>query len=224
MSQTSPIAELSPPGHREWGDVEEITTELFNVWGDGGDLEWAKTAWQTLAQAGMTAYTCEAERTICVVRLIGLAAAYREFCVRAFDEGSSGEWEELVTSDLASGYPRLDSFTLGQLAERRQIDVDNSSLYESDPPVLSHVILELTKDEYRSVVDALTDQWGENAFFTSLYVSAEPGHDEDDGGEDAGEDPSPSPVTARQIDRVMNNDISDGKGHAYAWFSQGLPL
>ena len=224
MNQPSATAELSKADHLEWEDIEEIAADLFDIWAGGGDLEWAETAWRALAQAGMTAYTGEAERTICVMRLIALAAVYREFCVRAFDEGSSGEWEELVTSGLAGGYPRLDDFTLGQLTERRHLDVDSARLDESDPPVLSQVILELAKGEYRGVVDALTDQWGENAFFTSLYASAESGHDEDDDTEETEEGPASSPVTADQINSVMNYDINGGKGSAYAWFSQGLPL
>ena len=126
----------------------------------GGDLAWAKIAWRALSQAGMTAHTSEAERTICVVRLITLSAMHREFCVRAFDEGDSGEWEEEITNELLGDYPLLDVFTLGQIAERRQIDVDNSPLYDSDPPVLLYVILELVKNEYQDVVDTLLKQWG----------------------------------------------------------------
>jgi hypothetical protein len=146
-----------------------------------------------------------------------LSALYWEFCVRAFDEGSSDEWQEGITTDLVGDYPLLDVFTLGQLAERREIDVDNS-----DPSVLPYVILQLIKDEYRGVVDTLQEQWGENAFFTSLYVSAEPDEDEDEEREDE----TSSPVTGDQIDSVMNSgsDLFGGKDQAYTWFSNGLPL
>lgn len=220
MNHASPSAELPQSDHVEWEDVEGIAKQLLHIWVSGGDLAWAKSAWQALSQAGMTAYTSEAERTICVVRLIALSALYQEFCVRAFDEGSSGEWQEEITSDLVGDYPLLDVFTLGQLAERRQIDVDNSPLYDSDPPVLSSVILELVQDEYRQVVDTLQEQWGENAFFTSLYVSAEPDEDEDEDREDE----TSSPVTEDQIDRIMNYDRGSGKDHTYTWFTNGLPL
>jgi len=220
MNQASPSAGLSQADRVEWEDIEDIAKQLLHIWVSGGDLAWAKTAWQALTQAGMTAYTSEAERTVCVVRLIALSSLYQEFCVRAFDEGSSGEWQEEITSDLVGDYPRIDVFTLGQLAERRQIDVDNSPLYDSDPPVLSSVILELVQDEYRHVVDTLQEQWGGNAFFTSLYVSAEPGEDEDEDREDE----TSSPVTMDQIDRVMNYDRGSGKDHAYTWFTNGLPL
>jgi hypothetical protein len=158
-----------------------------------------------------------------MIRLVALSALYREFCVRAFDEGSSGEWQELVTSDLLGDYPKLDAFTLGQLTERRQIDVDNSPLYESDPPAFTFVILELVRAEYRNVIDALTHQWGENAFFASLWVSGEPNYDEDDDADEGGHDDS-SPVTGGQIDRIMNNDVTGNKGYAYSWFTDGLRL
>jgi hypothetical protein len=221
MNQASPTAELSQSDHAEWEDIEDIASHLFHVWVSGGDLAWAKTAWQALSQAGMTAHTSEAERTICVVRLVALSALYREFCVRAFDEGESDEWREAITNDLVGDYPLLDVFTLGQLAERRQINVDNSPLYESDPPVLDYVVLELVKDEYRNVVDTLKDQWGESAFFASLYISAESDEDEDDEDEEREVEAS-SPVIRDQIDRVMIPD--SGRGAAHAWFSEGLPL
>jgi hypothetical protein len=222
MPQT-PVADQSQADHQEWEDVEAVASELFHVWEGGGDLAWAKTAWRALTQAGMTSYTSEAERSICMTRLIALSALYREFCVLAFDEGSSGEWQELVTSDLLGDYPKFDAFTLGQLAERRQIDVDNSPLYESDPPAFTLVVLELVEAEYRNVVDALTEQWGENAFFTSLWVSAESDYDEDDDTGEGDEDDS-SPVTGDQIDRVMNNNVTGNKGSAYSWFTDGLRL
>jgi hypothetical protein len=220
MDQASPTARPPQSNHVEWEDIEDIANQLFHVWMTGGDLAWAKIAWRALSQAGMTAHASEAERTICVVRLIALNALYREFCVRAFDEGDSDEWQDEITTDLVGDYPLLDVFTLGQLAERRQIDVDNSSLYESDPPALPYVILELIREEYCGVVETLQEQWDENAFFTSLYASAKSGEDEDGDRQDE----ASSPVTEDQIDRVMNSDLNSGKDQAHAWFKDGLPL
>lgn len=225
MTQVSSVVEPSQADRQEWEDIEDFARELFHVWLGDGDLAWAKTAWQVLAQAGMTTYTSEAERTICMVRLIALSALYREFCVRAFDEGSSGEWQETVGTGLLGVYPRLDPFTLGQLTERRQIDVDNSSLYESEPPAFTFVIMELVREEYRGVVDALTEQWGQNALFTTLWVSAGFGQYEDeDDNRNKDEEDDASPVTREQIDRIMNNDLTGNKGYAYSWFADGLPL
>jgi hypothetical protein len=220
MTQASSVAEPSQADRQEWADIEDFARELFHVWSGDGDLGWAKTAWQALERAEMTSYTTEAERTVCMVRLIALNALYREFCVRAFDEGSSGEWQEAVTSNLLGDYPRLDAFTLGQLAERLQIDVDNPSLYESDPPASTFVILELVEREYQDVVNVLMEQWGPNAFFTSLWVSAGFGQDE----EDEEEGSAAAPVSGAQIDRVMNDDVTGNKGYAYSWFTDGLPL
>ena len=222
MNQASSTEEPSQTDLVEWEDIEGIAEQFFRVWVSGGDLAWAKSAWTALSQAGKTVYTSEAERTICVVRLIALAALYREFCVRAFDEGSPDEWRDAITSELVGDSPMLDVFTLGQLAERRQIDVDNSPLYEYDPPLLSYVILELVRDEYRDVVDTLKEQWTENEFFTSLFISAEPDNYEDE-DEDKKADPS-SPVTSGQINRVMNSDVDGSTCRAYEWFSQGPPL
>jgi hypothetical protein len=81
----------------------------------------------------------------------------------------------------------------------------------------------LVKDEYRGVVDALMNQWGENAFFTSLYITANPHRYRDEDGAEAEDDDS-SPVTAGQIAIVMDNDLGGDKLDTYQWFSQGLPL
>jgi hypothetical protein len=225
MSQASPTQELPQADHLKWEEIEEIAGQLFHIWVDGGDLAWAKSAWQALSQAGMTAYTTEAERTTCVVRLIALSALYWEFYVRAFDGGSSGEWQELITSDLVGGYPKLNASALGQLAGWLGNEEDDSPLYDSDPSVLQSLIVKLVYDEYRSIVDTLQGQWGGNAFFTSLWVSAEPDQYEDDEENDEGKaDPSISPVTSDQIVRVMNYGISGSKGSAYSWFADGLPL
>jgi hypothetical protein len=154
MSQTPPPAEPSQAKHLEWEDIEEIATDLFKVWVEGGDLKWARTAWQALARAGMTAYTSEEERTICVVRLIAL---YHEFWVRASrDGGTSGEWQELITSDLVVRYPKLAASTLGQFAEWAQTDEDGF-LYEED---LSDIILELVR---KSTAASSTRRWTNGA-------------------------------------------------------------
>lgn len=221
MTQASPVADQSQADRQEWEDIDDFASELFDVWTDGGDLKWAETAWQALTEAGLTSFTSEAERTTCMARLLALSALYREFCVYAFDEGSSGEWQELVTSDLLGDYPKLDAFTLGQLAERLQIDVDNSSLYESDPPAFIFVILELVRTEYRGVVDALVDHWGKNALFTSLWVSAGFGQGYDDEDEEGS---TTGPVNGEQISRVMASDVTGKTGRAYSWFTDGLRL
>lgn len=217
MTQAASVAEQSQADRQEWEDIEDFARELFHVWAGDGDLEWAKTAWQALEQGGLTTYTSEAERTHCIVRLLALSALYREFCVYAFDEGSSGEWQEAIDSDLLGDYPRLDAFTLGQLTERRQIDVDNSSLYESEPPAFTFVIMELVREEYRGVVDVLMEQWGANAFFTSLWVSAGFGQDYDDEDEESS---ATSPVSGDQISHVTTGKA----GRAHSWFKDGLPL
>ena len=97
----------------EWNEVEEVAAELFTIWG-GGDLRWAKVAWTVLSETGLTRYASEVDRTVCIVRLIALNALYREFCVYAFDEGTSGDWEYQVTADLLDDDPFVDAFSLGQ--------------------------------------------------------------------------------------------------------------
>ena len=196
------------PNRLEWEDVEDVARQLFHVWVDGQDLAWAKKAWHALSEAGMTSYTSDKERVICVARLIALNALYREFCVRAFDEGSTGEWADEI--------PLLDDDTMDQFAV-----LDGVAESESDPEVISALIQDLVRAVYKGVVKALIDRWGKDELFASLYVTGK--HYEEDGNDDqAGE--SEAPVTAAQIDRVMNSDVTAGAGRAYDWFTDGMGL
>ncbi len=70
----------------DWSDVEESAGNLFRVWAMGRELEWAKAAWHSMGERGLTAYTNEIDRTLVVVRLVTLAVIYRQWCVLAREE------------------------------------------------------------------------------------------------------------------------------------------
>jgi hypothetical protein len=38
----------------EWDDVERAASNMFNIWTSGGDLAFAKEAWDHLTTAGLT--------------------------------------------------------------------------------------------------------------------------------------------------------------------------
>ncbi|GAA3450543.1 hypothetical protein [Dactylosporangium matsuzakiense] len=74
-----------------------------------------------LAEAGLTSYATDLERTMCLLRAVALGVLYRDFFACAFDDGPTGEWRDGIGSDLIGPHPLTDSFTLGQLAERQGV-------------------------------------------------------------------------------------------------------
>lgn len=80
-----------------WEEFEDTAAEIFNVWMDGTELEWAKAVWVKLAEAGLTDYETELERTEVCIRLMTLGAIYHDFCHIAWEEGdipSFCDWAE----------------------------------------------------------------------------------------------------------------------------------
>jgi hypothetical protein len=106
-----------------WEDLLPIARSVFDVWVDGAELPWAAHMWSVLATAGLTNARTNVEHARAVCRLLALSRLYRQFCVRAFEIGSPGEWAFDV-DDVLGEYPRLDPFFLGQLVERDGVDAD----------------------------------------------------------------------------------------------------
>lgn len=154
----------------DWDEVEEIAGDLFDVQGGGpGGLEWVKSAWRFLSEANLNRYLLEVERTVCILRFIALYALYSEFCVRAFDEGKAGDWEYIAPVGLIGDYPMVDAFSLGQLAEQRDMFVNNhrSGVWDAQGEVMAL----LARQEYRQVLNVLQDQWGKKELFAKLCAS-----------------------------------------------------
>jgi hypothetical protein len=140
--------------------------------------------------------------------LVALNAFYREFCVRAFEEGTSGDWQEEVFG-LIGDYPLVDAFSLGQLAEQRDVFANNSPYERPDPRV--DAIRELVTGEYRQVVDALQARWGMSDLFAALYVSPEAKGDL-------------YPLDGDLRDQVSTTDPPINMERAWAWYGGGAGL
>lgn len=188
-----------------WDEIEPVVKPIITVWVDGSELRWAEHAWRALAAEGLTAYTSELERTACVLRVRALAAIYLDFCARAFDEGSPGDWRE-GGSDLIGAYPQIDLFTLGQLAEREGIDADNSPGYE---PIIGDVIDELVSGQLANVTDTLARHWGGAALFASMWMSTQ--------------SDLKYPLTEDQVDEAVNWDTTAQKVSAWEWLAEQVP-
>ena len=192
----------------DWSEIAEIAGDLFGIWG-GGDLRWAEAAWQALSDAGLTSYVFEVDRTACIMRFVALNALYREFCVRAFDEGTSGDWQYEANTGLIGDYPLVDAFSLGQLAEQRDIFVDNAPRERPDPR--TEAIRELVIGEYQQVLYALQERWGIDDLFAALYASSEA---------KAGL----YPLSDDLRDLVSGGDPTVGMQTAYDWYHDGAGL
>lgn len=191
-------------------DLLPIAASVFSVWNQGAEIDWAEYAWAGLGRAGLTTYRTEVERALVVCRLLALSLLYREFCVRAFEEGSAGDWP-IDEGDVIGQYPRLAPFVLGQLAERQGIDADIEVgwTFEEGSP-MSYALRELVRSEYRKVSRALADDWGAVGIFSSLWTS--PGQD------------THYPLAVDVIREVVNSDLTESKMEAWQWVEQGMYL
>ncbi|HEY7222958.1 MAG TPA: hypothetical protein VH561_04980 [Micromonosporaceae bacterium] len=148
-----------------WDDVLPVVEPYMCVWSGGSELRWGEYAWHALACAGLTSFDTELGRTEVVLRALALAALSRDFYARTFGDGSDGDWRSAITADLVGPAPFLDAFTLGQLAERRRLEVDNRR-WNSD--AIGHVLRDLVDREYPTVAEALGDVLGDATLFASL--------------------------------------------------------
>jgi len=191
----------------EWDDVKAAVEPMIAIWVEGSESAWAKHAWELLGAAGLTSYSTEIERTRCLLRAVGVGRLYREFSARAFDEASPGDWRDHVGGDLIGGYPLLDAFTLGQLAEREGLEADNTSF--ADYSVVDEVLCDLVDLEYPQVVGTLYKALGDADLFASLYLSRQ-------------EDVT-YPLSDDQVGKVVNFDVTGDKMHAWQWFTENSP-
>jgi hypothetical protein len=191
----------------EWSEIAEIAEDLFRTWG-GGDLRWAEAAWQVLSESGLTRYVFEVDRTVCIMRLVALNAFYREFCVRAFKEATSGDWQYEIFG-LIVDYPLIDAFSLGQVAEQRDVFVNNSPHKRPDPR--ADAIRELVTGAYQQVVDAVQARWGKSGLFAALYVSPKAKGDL-------------YPLNADLRDQVFTIEPPINMARAWEWYEDGAGL
>ncbi|WP_045875854.1 effector-associated domain EAD1-containing protein [Pseudofrankia sp. DC12] len=201
-AQPAPITQeppLSDPETLDWEDAWQFPNSLIQVWVDGAELAWAAHAWSSLTEAGLTLYRTEEDRIDCLLRAVALAAFYRDFCSQAFEEGHLGDWDDLVVIDVVGEYP-FDEFTLGQLAQRHDIGIDNE--YGDAPGV---VLALLVRRQYWVVAGALRAAWGDAYLFAAL-CHAQHGL-------------ATYPLTDEQLHDAVNQDVTidDPRIPTYDW-------
>lgn len=219
-----------------WEEITGIAGHLFAAPENGpGGLRWAQAAWRVLSAAGLDRYIVEVDRIVCILRFIALYALYSEFRVRVFGEcgaeywehsaadgwcGSggcrcgaggwwcgAGAWERTAPSGLIGDYPLIDAFSLGQLAQQRDMFVNNTPDWYWD--VRREVIALQAKVEYRQVLQVLQDRWGKNELFTALCASL-------------GTTPAtPSPCDAEPRSQAFGAISRAGIRRAWTWYDAG---
>jgi hypothetical protein len=178
-----------------WSDVMIFAPDMFEVWHEGSEVRWAEQAWRKLAEAGLTGFNGEVERTRVLVRFVGVAAFYHSWCQATWQEGY------VMINDWARGMA-LSVFRLGQLAGPHFFsDVDLT-----DDELSDELLREVTDQEYDNIVAILASS-GEAELFTSLWLSREPACSNDE-------------VTGLLYETV-NEELSDEKFAGYAWITGG---
>ncbi len=193
---------LEEPENIEWTDIVRVVQPYMSVWNHSSELGWGKYAWHALGPAGLTKYQNEAERTICVVRALALAAMTKDFYARAFGEGSDGDWRDEISDDVIGADPLIDAFTLGQIAERKGYETDHLALNDS---VLSELIVDLIEEVYQEVGGTLRYALGDAELFASMFAARESGVS--------------FPVADDYVASVVNDDVTADKLEAYEWLT-----
>jgi len=146
----------------EWEEIEPTAQRIFNVWGGGTDLDWAKQAWGVLKKSGLTSYENELDRCKVALRFLALGVYYYDFCTSYRDE-----YLEPELLDWVEGL-NISAFRLGQiLGEPSELDDewDADSLYQKALKIL-------VSDAEDEIIEPLeSDFGGQCPFFTSLWRS-----------------------------------------------------
>jgi hypothetical protein len=192
----------------------------------GRELEWAKKSWDALGKRGLTSYSNQIEWTRVMVRLMALAAIYRDFCELAFDEIREPEFA-CWADDLA-----LNTFRIAQCVGcgfLRDEDADDAALLES---ALSE-LMETARSEIHRVL--LTEFGGDSMLFVSLWSTVDYGRSEDTeplGTESEetvaeidhdGEKTRPAgALDWREDAESILNNVTEQKSAAFDWIQGGM--
>lgn len=157
-----------------WEEVEPAAKKMFNVWIDGGEVEWAKECWAHFEAAGLTDASTVIEGTRSLLRLVALADIYREFCALAWEE----DYGDAPISYLAEHFA-LPSIALGWLASEAGAEVPDDALEDCDleEPALKAITSELRDEIHLCLCKAYG---GPNQLYSRMSRTNHPMADEDD--------------------------------------------
>lgn len=180
-----------------WEEIENNAKQIFNIWIDQPELNWAKMAWEIIIKEKLADYNNTLEYYSVVFRLFSLGQIYSEFCCVAWEECF-----EPTINDWADPF-EFDPFILGQYyASLPQWEFDDyAEMEEVYKAILAH--------EREAVIGKLIKGFGgTHGFYKSMLNSRISNEkrcdvDEDDGDED--------------------EDFEYDSQAAYEWVDQGCP-
>ena len=214
-----------------WEDVSREAESMFRVWTDGRELDWAKKSWDALSKRGLTSYSNQIEWTQVMVRLMALAAIYRDFCELAFDE--IHEPEHLFWASELS----LSTFRVAQCVTQQFRGDDG----EDDEQLWDSALLELMEAARSEIHKVLSAEYGgDSLLFVSLWNTVdywreedlEPFEDQTDSADkeirEGNQSASKDVEHVTRIDwrenagNVLNEDITGHKLAAFHWIQEGM--
>lgn len=112
-----------------WDEIESAAAGMFDIWTSGGDLAFAREAWEHLRAAGLADDDTPALATQARLRLIALYRIYEGFCLAKWNENPDTPIAFLA-EDL-----QIDRLALGLLAAPHMhpgdwLAVDEFEMYE----------------------------------------------------------------------------------------------
>ena len=214
-----------------WEDISRDAESLFRIWTDGREVDWARKSWEALSKRGLTSYSNQIEWTRVMVRLMTLAAIYRDFCELAFDEVH--EPEHAVWADELC----LSSFRIAQCVGPQFHDDQRAE----ETQLLEDALAELLAGARSEIHGVLRAEFGDDSLlFVSLWNTVEYWRSEDleaagTGStsvdtdiERDGDNQSNQQRPTIEIDwlenacGILNGDITRQKLAAHNWIHEGM--
>ncbi len=189
-----------------WDELSEVVKPLFDVWEGQPELRWAKQAWTHLTSRGLASYSNDFEKCRTKIRLMALAAFYRDFCYLAWDLAA------YPTYDLWAELLEISKVLVGQL-----IGSDAELSTEEDEETLfQEVLRKLVRSERQEVFGALVNAYGNTSSLLVALWNSNKDHESKDC--DFGVEGCNN--CEQSADQILNYDIEE-KGPAFTWLEQG---
>ena len=154
-----------------WDKLEDTASEMFNVWVDGVELDWAKECWGHFIAGDLAGDATILERTATLLRLVTLARIYEEFCSRAWDENP-----DTPIVNMAEGL-EIDPVALGILASR--VSGDTFDDVFGDYELHEVALIAVTDAQRNEIFDCLCTAYGDSVrLYSRMYHTRYPVNDE----------------------------------------------
>ena len=87
----------------DWADLGVLRDEVFSIWSDAPEQEWARKAWDCLSRDGLPQAPGVLARLQVRVRFCVLGSLYRDWCALVWDERHDDEPQKRFAQPLYGG-------------------------------------------------------------------------------------------------------------------------